>query len=367
MAVQHFKVDRTFKENTYSGQYRANQMRMATPYVVDAILKQVLLGLISAQMPFTKAQNFTLVNVYAPDANMSMGYSNMPDPSVIMIDSGLVFTFCMKPRQNRILPRPNQINGRSRYFRLWGENNINEYVTIGVPRSFSFALNGNGLEFLTVLHNVVGTVSRNFLTVDPQPQYAARYITQDISVLDSQDNNLSVQQAMRNLPYTEWHYCSAMWKQFSVALSPELFDRDFPQYFCTYILSGLYMPDVSTTMSNYIDTKVADYIAKGLMKISAAMASGIPDVGPEIQTALYLLLNGRIDCSALESNQIDRTNFVRMYFENLNQNMQRLPEYQSKLVIAAASNHLAMARAILSGSYNVQLRTLAEYMALTEA
>lgn len=366
MTVKHFKVDRTFKENTYSGQYRPNQMRNASPYVLDAILEQVLTGMISAQMPFTKAQNFCLVNVYSPDANMSMGYAGVPDPSVIMVDSGLVFTFSLKPRPVKNLPQPKFVNGRSRYYRMWGENDINEYLTIGVPRQFSFALNGNGLEFLNVLYNVIGTVSRNFVTVDPVPQFTARFVSQDMRVLSDQDGNPTVMQAMRNVPYTSWHNCIDMWKRNSIALSPKLFDKNFPQYFCTYVLPSLYLPDLGITAARYIDTVVVDFVAKGLMKISAALASGIPDTGPEIQAALYLLLNSQLDASPLASDATDRINFVRQFFDALNQNMQRLPEYQSKIVVAAASNHLAMARSLIVGTYNTQLRTLAEYLALTE-
>lgn len=366
MQVKHFKVDRTFKENTYGGQYRPNQMRNASPYVVDAILEQVLMSIISSQMPFTKAQNFCLVNVYSPDNNMSMGYSSVPDSSVIMIDSGLVFTFSLRPRPVRNLPLPQAMNGRSRYFRLWGENDINEYLTIGVPRQFAYALNGNGVEFLNVLYNVIGSVSRNFVSVDPVPVYGPRYVSQDIRVLNDQDGNINVPQAMRNLPYTSWQNSIEMWKRNSVALSPKLFDKNFPQYFCTYILPSLYLPDIGTTAALYIDTVVVDFVAKGLMKISAALASGIPDLGPEIQTALFLLLNSQLDASPLESNASDRINFVRMFFDALNQNMQRLPEYQSKIVVAAGSNHLAMARSLITGTYNTQLRTLAEYLSLTE-
>lgn len=366
MAGQHFKVDRTFKENTYSGQYRPNQMRNASPYVVDAILEQVLLGLISAQMPFTKAQNFCLVNVYCPDNQMSMGYAGMPDSSVIMVDSGLVFTFSLKPRPVKNLPQPNLMNGRGRYYRMWGENDINEYLTIGVPRQFAFALNGNGIEFLNVLYNTVGTVTRNFVTVDPVPQYGPRYVSQDVRVLNDQDGNIALPQAMRNLPYTSWQNNLDVWRKFSISLSPKLFDRQFPQYFCTYILPSLYLPDLGKTVSVYIDTVVVDFVAKGLMKISAALATGIPDTGPEMQTALYMLLNSQLDASPLESDATDRINFVRMFFDTLNQNMQRLPEYQSKIVVAASSNHIAMARSLITGSYNTQLRTLAEYLSLTE-
>ena len=366
MAVRHFKVDRSFKENTYSGQYRPNQMRNSNQYVVDAILEQVLLGMISAQMPFTKAQQFCLVNVYSPDANMSMGYSGQPDPSTIMVDSGLVFTFSLKPRPVKNLPQPRVINGRGRYFRMWGESDINEYLTIGVPRQFSFALNGNGIDFLNVLYNVVGTVTRNFVTVDPVPVVAARYVSQDMNVIRDQDGTLGVSQAMRNLPYTSWHNSIEMWKRNSQALMPKLFDKQFPQYFCVYVLPELYLPDLGPTAAQYIDTTVVDFVARGLMKISAALASGIPDVGPELQAALYLLLNSQLDASPLESTATDRINFVRQFFDALNQNMQRLPEYQSKIVVAAGSNHLAMARSLIVGTYNTQLRTLAEYLALTE-
>ena len=366
MAGQHFKVERTFKENTYGGQYRPNQMRNASPYVVDAILEQVLNGIISAQMPFTKAQNFCLVNAYSPDTGMSMGYAGVPDPSVIMVDSGLVFTFSMKQRPVKNLPQPKLINGRSRYYRLWGENDNHEYLTIGVPRQFSFALNGNGVEFLNVLYNVVGTVTRTFVNVDPVPQYSPRFVSQDMRVINDQDGNIGVPQAMRNLPYTSWHNSLDMWKKNSVALSPKLFDKQFPQYFCTYILPSLYLPDLGTTVSAYINSVVVDFVAKGLMKISAALATGIPDTGPEIQTALYLLLNSQLDASPLESDATDRVNYVRMFFDKLNQNMQRLPEYQSKIVVAASSNHLSMARSLIVGSYNTQLRTLAEYLSLTE-
>lgn len=364
--LRHIKVDRTFKENTYGGQYNPNRMRNASQYVVDAILEQVLNGIIRAQMPFTKAQNFTLVNVYCPDVQLSMGYSSVPDASTIMVDSGLVFTFSLRPRPLRKLPEPNYSNGRSRYFRMWGETDINEYLTIGIPRQYSFALNGAGLEFLNALYNVVGSVTRNFVNVEPQPEYAPRYSNQDICVTQGQDFGIGIQQAMRLLPYTSWQNSLDMWKLNSLMLSPKLFGDKFPQYFCTYILPSLYLPDVAPSCIAYIDKTCVDFVAKGLMKISSAFASGIPDTGPEMQTALFLLLSQFTDASDLEGFETDRINYVRKYFDLLNRNMQRLPEYQSKLVVAAGSNHASMARNLIFGRYNTQVRSLAEYLSLTE-
>ncbi|EBY9527628.1 hypothetical protein D5P86_01435 [Salmonella enterica subsp. enterica serovar Infantis] len=367
MALTHYKVDRTFKESTYNGQYRPRQMRSASPYVLDTIIRQVITQMIEAQLPFTKALNFTLVNVYSTDNDMSMGYSNRPDDSVIMVDSGIVFTFCLKPRANRILPQPMTQYGRGRYWRLWGVDNNNEYLTIGLPRSVVFGLNGNGVEFLNVIYNSVGAITRNYVQLVSSSSLSPATNQQDLSSLATQNRDLQVPNLMRTVPYTEWQYNINIWKDYSEMLIKDVMRSDFPLYFCIYILPSLYLPNVGKFGTDYIEKTVVDFVAKGLMKISASLASQVVDQSPELLAALYLLLTPSQDTSDMEASNVERTNFVRSYFYNLNQNMQNVPEYQAKVVRAASANHVAMARTLVTGGYHDQLRNLIEYLGLTKA
>jgi len=365
--MAHFKVDRTFKEGAYIGQYRPNQMRSASPYIVAPILKRVIEEMIEAKKPFSLQQNFCLVNVYSPDSDMSMGYSGIPDPSLIMVDSGLVFTFCLKARQNRKLPAPTQSIGMARYWRLWGEKNANEYLTICVPRSYVFALNGNGIEFLNVLYNTIGMVTRNYVLNVTSPSFTPAYQPHDISSLADINLEQSIQHVVRNVPYNEWQYCSAIWKTYSVSLSPELLDKNFPLYFIMYLSKSLYLPDLGKTAVEYVETKVVEFLARGFMKMSATVASGYPEDSPELYAALYALVGEAQDASEMEANQVGRVNFTRGYFYKLMENFKNIPEYQSRIVQYLASNHTAMAKAFISGSYNEQLKNLVAYINLTEA
>ena len=367
MALTHFKVDRTFKENTFLGQYRPQQMRSASPYVLDTIVRQVLAYLIEAQMPFTKALNFTLVNVYSTDNDMSMGYSNRPDPSVIMIDSGICFTFCLKARANRILPQPMTQLGRGRHWRLWGVDNNNEYITIGLPRSVLFGLSGYGVEFLNVIYNSIGAITRNYVQLVSSSSLTPSQSMRDLSGQANLVRDLSVANLMRTVPYDEWHYNLNIWKDYSEMLIPDVMRKDFPLYFCIYILPNLYLPNVGKFGMSYIDKTVVDFLAKGLMKLSVSLSSPIIDQSPELLAALYLLLTPNQDTSDMEASNVERTNFVRSYFYNLNQNMQNVPDYQAKVVRTANSNHVAMARALIDGSYNDQLTNLIDYLGLTKA
>jgi len=366
MALNHYKVDRTFKPNAYAGMYRPQQMRNASPYVLDTILRQVLSQMIEARLPFTKALNFTLVNVYATDSEMSMGYSSKPDPSVIMVDSGIVFTFTMQSRALRNLPQPMFQVGRGRYWRLWGVDNSNEYLTIALPRSIVFALNGNGQEFLNVLYNCVGAITRNYVQLVSTSTLGPQTNQQDFSTLATQNLDLAVSVCMRTVPYTEWPYNKSIWREYSEFLIPDIMDKDFPLYFCLHILEGLYLPDVGVSGTQYIEKTVVDYVAKGLMKLSASLAAQYVDPSPELAAALYLLLSSSQDVSDMEASTVQRTNFVRGYFYELNQNMQRVPEYQAKVVRVASSNHLAMARALINGVYHDQLRDLIKFLGLTK-
>lgn len=367
MALTHYKVDRTFKENTFGGMYRAQQMRNASPYVLDTIIRQVITQMIEAQLPFTKALNFTLVNVYSTDNDMSMGYSNRPDDSVIMVDSGICFTFSLKPRPVRILPKPMTQLGRGRYWRLWGVDNNNEYLTIGLPRSVVFGLNGNGVEFLNVIYNTVGAITRNYVQLVSSSSLTPAATSQDLSGIASRNLNAAVSKCMRTIPYDEWHFNLNMWKEYSEMLIPDVMGKEFPLYFCIFILPSLYLPDVGKSGTAYIEKNVVDFLAKGLMKISASLASQVVDQSPELLAALFMLLSPTQDTSDMESSNVERTNFVRSYFYELNQNMQSVPEYQAKIVRAIGSNHVAMARALIEGGYHDQLRNLIEYMGLTKA
>lgn len=363
----HIKVDRTFKEGAYIGQYRPNQMKSASPYILEPILKRVIEEMYNAKAPFRRQQTFCLVNVYSPDNDMSMGYSDRPDPSLIMIDTGLVFTFCLKPRQNRVLPLPKVSIGFSKYWRVWGTTAPDEYVTICVPRSYAFALNGNGIEYLNVLYNTVGCVTRNYVQLVGGTSFDPDYQSRDISTLADILKDSSLQHVIRNIPYTDWQYNLAVWKQYSVSLSPAVMDKNFPLYFLMYLCDSLYLPDIGKTATAYIDTTVTDFLARGFMKISATFATNYPDDSPELYAALYCLLSGSQDTSEMEQNQVGRVNFTRGFFYKLSQNFQNLPDYQSKIVSLMGSNHLTMARAYLNGTYNTQLKTLIEYINLTEA
>lgn len=360
------KVDRTFKEGAYVGQYRPNQMKNASPYIVAPILKKVIEEMIEAKAPFRLQQNFCLVNVYSPDNEMSMGYSGIPDPSLIMIDSGLVFTFCLKARQNRTLPAPVQSIGMARYWRLWGEKNANEYLTICVPRSYAFALNGNGIEFLNVLYNTIGMVTRNYVQTVTSPAFTPAYVSHDLSTMADMLRDQTAQHVVRNIPYNEWQYSLEIWKRHSVCLSPDLLDKNFPLYYLMYLSNSLYLPDLGKTATEYVETKVVDFLSRGFMKMSATLATGYPEDSAELYAALYALVGEAQDASEMEANQVGRVNFTRAFFYKLMQNFQNLPEYQSKIVQYLSSNHNAMAKAFVTGSYNEQLKNLIAYINLTE-
>lgn len=364
--IQHTKVARNFKEGAYIGQYRPTQMRSANLYVLAPIVKQVITDLAAAQMPFTKSLNFSLVNVFSPDNNMSMGFAMPPDSSVYMADNGLVLTFSMTPRVRKNLPDPLIINGRSRYWRMWGQERANEYVTITIPRTMLFGLNFNGIEYLNVLYNVIGAITRNYVNLVSVPQFGPAVILADASSLKSQNWGLSLQPLMRNVPFTEWHYCLSVWKDMSIAIMPDVIDKSFPLYYAIYLMDWIYQPDLAPGATEYVNTKVVDFIAKGMMKISAALASGLPDNSDEMHAALYALLKSGQDVSDMEQGQVGRVNFCNSYIYKLNQNLQASPDYQQKVVRMISSNQSAMARALVNGTYNGQLRDLVEYLALTK-
>lgn len=364
--MQHHRVDRTFKEGAYIGQYRPNQMKSASPYIVAPILKRVIEEMIAAKAPFKLEQNFCLVNVYSPDNEMSMGYSGIPDPSVVMVDTGLVFTFCLKARQNRKLPTPTRSIGMAKYWRLWGEKSDNEYLTISIPRSYVFGLNGNGIEFLNVLYNTIGMVTRNYVQKVSTPSFTPAYVTHDISTMADLYRDQSIQHMVRNVSYEEWQYNLTVWKNYSVCISPDLLDKNFPLYFLMYLSNSLYLPDLGKTATEYVETKVSEFLARGFMKMSATIVTGYPEDSPELYAALYALVGEAQDASEMEANQVGRVNFTRAFFYKLMQNFQNLPEYQSKIVQYLSSNHTAMAKAFISGSYNEQLKNLIAYINLTE-
>lgn len=346
--------------------YRPNQMRSSNSYSLGPIVKQVISDLAAAQLPFVKSLSFTLVNAYAPDNKMSIGFAGVPDKSVIMVDTGIVFTFSMVPRVRKNLPKPLYINGRARYWRLWGQERANEYITISIPRSMMFGLNGNGIDILNVLYNTIGAITRNYVNLVTQSSYGPITNLPDVSSLKTQDWGLGLSPLMRTVPFTEWHYNLAMWKDFSVGIMPDVIDKSFPLYYTLYLMDWVYLPDLAPEASKYVDKNVVDFLAAGIMKISAALSTNMPDNSDELHAALYCLLKAHQDVSDLEGGQVSRTTFCNSFFYILSQNMQASPEYQAKIVRLVSSNQLMMARALINGTYNDQLRTLIEYLALTK-
>lgn len=363
MSILYLPVPKNFKTDTLGARYRPRALR-ANDFDITKILDHVLTSLFASQFAIVKSNVLCLVNAYAPDNRMSIGFSDAPNEATLMPNTGIAFTFSIKPRPVKTLPYPDFINGRSRNWRTWGQNGINEFITVSVPRNMLFGLDGQGMDLLNVLYNAVGVISRNHMQTFNSPRMEPAIITQDVSALNSMYQSKSLVQTVKHVPYAEWQYVRDVWDNNSNWLMPKMFDKNFPLYYVMYLSEWVYSPDLNEAAQAYVSKTVTDFLAKGLMKFGTSLSLRQPDMSDELAAALYMLLSDK-DRSDLEGGKSSRTSFVRKYYLRLDQALE-VPEYTAALVRYATSNHYQMARDLLSGNYNEQLKNLIAYANLIE-
>lgn len=363
MSVLYLSAPKNFKNDLIGGQYRPRTVG-SSDYAISKILEHVITQLFASQLATTKSSLLCLVNAWATDNRMSVGFSNNPDSALWLPNCGIIFTFSIRPRPVKTLPDPTFLLGRSRYWRVWGRDGTNEYISVGVPRSLLFGLDGNGIDLLNVLYNAVGVTTRNHMQTFKTQRIVPNTITQDVSTLESLFHGKNVRDAGRYVPYSEWQYVLSMWKNHSNWFIPQFFDQTFPLYYVMYLNEWIYSPDLNQVAKKYVDTTVTDYVAKGLLAFSTSLSLKIPPSGDEIVAAMYLLLADK-DLSELEDGQVSRTNFIRRFYRNLATAMET-PEFSALVVKYSMTNHYTMARDLLMGYFNNQLKNLIACLDMVE-
>lgn len=359
----HISVPKEFKTDILAGRYRPRALRH-TDYDISFILRRVLRSLFLSQLASVKSQLLCLTNVWSVDNRMDIGYSNAPNEATKLTNASLVLTFSIRPRPTKELPFPGQLVGRSKYWTLWGRENPNEYITVSIPRSEIFGLDGRGLDMLNVVYNAVGIVSRNHMQTFNNSLLEPTPVSSDLSMLCNLYRSKKGAALIARTPYSMWHYSLTAWTDYSQCLLPEFFDDEFPLYYVMYLDESIYGPDLNVTMKKYIDTKVQSFVARGLAKFAQSLSLRRADESPELYAALYLLLADK-DKSEMESNTVTRINFVRRYYQNLDKAME-VPEFAQAIARFAHGNYDAYAKALLQGLYNNQLKNLIVYANMVE-
>ncbi len=344
------------------GQYRQRNLRH-TDYDISKILVRTLKSLFQSQLAPVKSQVLCLTNAWSIDNRMDIGYSQAPSEAVVQIYTSLALTFSLRPRPTKTLPFPGSVLGRSRYWNLWGKETPNEFVTVCIPRSEIFGLDGKGLDLLNVVYNAVGIVTRNHMQTFNSQRIEPTPVTQDISTLHSLYFSKTNAAVVDRIPYSLWQYNLWIWNNHSNCLLPQFFDKDFPLYYAMYLNESVYAPDMNVCMKKYVDTTVQSYIAAGLAKFAQSLALKRPDESPELYAALYLLLKN--DRSQMEDGEVSRINFVRRYYTALTKAME-VPEYAAALSRYAHGNFTQYAKSLLQGLYNDQLKNLIVYVNMIE-
>lgn len=357
-----------FKDTITQGMYRPNQSDGPSfRGSLDDLIKAVCQGMLDASLPMTKSANFTLVNMYIPDSGMSLGYSTQPPDEVIFPNSSIVFTFSMAPRPRKNLPQEFElVTGKSRMSRLWGSAPSPEYLTVSLTRT-NMSNAFINLDTATILYNAIGLVSKNFAEHGRANTFKSKaYARTDVSYEKDRKLTSTPSRMFSDTPFEEWPYSKVFWAKHSHLLMPEVLDKNFPLYYILYLDESIYRGDLSEVALGYVEGEVKDYILKGLTQIAANLNSSIYETGPNVQAALYLMLYKEMDCSQLQGRENDRKTYVQSFFERLAEKMQAVPEYQSKVISLVNQSHMGMAKAMIGGAYNSNLRTLASYLSLVE-
>lgn len=367
--MQHTKVPANFRQSLTQGQHRSTQLASyARQTYITGVLSYVLSELVSAQTPIVKSAQLCLTNIYSVDSGRSLGFAGMPDYSLEAPDCALVLTFSMTPRVLKNLPFPETRVNQGKATRLWGTTDHKDYITICVPRSVVGQSRMITPDYLAVVYNAVGIVSRNYCSLVKTPLNRASIQPEDISVTASYLKGSTASNMMNNIPFTEWTYCSAFWANYSHCLIPSVLDKDFTAYYTLFLDGWLYEGDIDSEALAYVKDQQQKQVTSGLSKISIGMVTGyIDNQSADVQATLHLILRStKVDVSDLEGSGSARARFVAEFNQKVQEVFRDVPMMQSKVIGLINSNQTNLARGILdvAVTYRQQAKDLSEYLEL---
>jgi hypothetical protein len=340
--MMHFQVPVTFKLNPYAGIYHEGVGKSRAIDLELGPLLQMLLGFISdARLPFVKYQNFTLINMYLCDSDADIGYSTVPPDATMFPASALVLTFCLtsKPAKSFAGLQPVFSQGKITRTKIWSCNS-QQYLTVSLPKLDldRFGLRNIRIESLYNLHNQIGCVTKNFVSIERTSVLKPKDFAQEVDTLAYQLMNkyATMQGLANNVGLMSWPYAKCFWSTYSNTFIEDTVPESFPLYWCIYLNSRVYSMDMSVGAQAYVQQRVVDFVAKGLTQLQVCLGSTLQpyEIKDELIAFLAITLEGYIKDTFEGLSRSSLQVMSGTYLGKILYAAQQVPEYKQELYMA---------------------------------
>tara|TARA_Y100001963_G_C6779137_1_gene448941 strand:- start:503 stop:1585 length:1083 start_codon:yes stop_codon:yes gene_type:complete len=313
-------IDITFRQNPVHGIKGNLSTVFKDKYVnynISEILNHLTDRISDTRYGMLQRNQFTLVNVYNPDTQHSVGYLKEPPKELVTSFSGLVFTFALTSRPLR--KTPNQIF-KTRIIdktHFWGTKleNLTDYLTIAVPKDFLSAHKSYFpyVDDLLYLYNMCGMYTKNFVL-----NSLSIYDTSPVDVLYSRYFAANLKYLFNSCSKQYWRYCDQLWDSCPNILSDEDYDTNFYLYYCLYLFDRVNINSGKTAKAKLLGKgkgTLHDFLLDGLRAFVHSVKSNAEPVMEQSLTGTVSLLLHLIDGEGLSSGDssfevrdfIDRT------------------------------------------------------------
>lgn len=231
------KVDVTFRQTPVHGiKGTINSMfkEQFNSFNISPILEHLVKKIEDTRYGKLKRNLFTLVNVYNPDTQHSVGYLDAPPSQVITPLSGLVFTFALTSRPLSRVPKDIEKNRVVDQTIFWGKDTANllDYLTINIPKDFlaKSKCQYPYIDDLLYLYNVSGLYTKNYVL-----NSLDIYDNSPVEVLRTRYFDANLKYLFNSCSRQYWKYCDEFWNKCPNLVISSDFDDHFYLYYSLYL------------------------------------------------------------------------------------------------------------------------------------
>lgn len=348
--MPHRQLNDTFKLNPWSGVKGAASSIFKVDYegaeilpIIDYMFKE----LTDAQFPLVRSGLLTLVNVYNPDTNHSVGYQDPPHEDLVKPMTGLVLTFQMMHRPFRKTPTKVAVNRFTDFTMLWGKSlrEVTTCLTISIPKSITknLRLNINHTDDLLYVYNVLGIASKNYVERPTIMNTLASMYDEpkeDVDSLYSKYFQQTLATTFKNSPFDLWPYTKAIWQEAPNLIGTRHVNDTFNLYFVLHLLDYVDVDEPNTIAYTYLNdwqrNTLKDFLHEGVRQFNMHIKS--KEIPSTITPALYAVMNLIYGCYELNSfGEANRNDLVEGMFLSLYSNYNLDESYKVKSTMLFSS------------------------------
>lgn len=341
--ISHRSLPNTFRIHPLSGiKGTANNIfaKQRIKLDIEKVLEYIYGQIEATKYGMLKKDLFTLVNVYNPVTQNSVGYLSQPPPEVINANTGLSITFALISRPLRKPIENPFINLLIDHTHFWGADimHLTDYLTINIPRTLLNKISSSYqyIDDLLYYYNVIGICTKNMVQFKHELKYDF-HNTMPMGLTNSKffDRNLS--ESLKNVGQDSIQYISAYWENASNLFNVRHFRGKFPLYFSLYLYDR-YPKVLGTDASKFVYGNNSEslhyYLSSGLRDFSQVIrgSSTTSSISDEMYAVIHLLLVTLYNEGGLGAdNETDVWKFITRIRNRLKSDELLYPDFYNEL------------------------------------